>query len=407
MTSSLILFDDQTANGFSPFSVSRPVGELLFGAFLLRERAEGFWGLRCSGHISREDLVGFSESGAPPVLRPAEFESKGSTILQSSRVALRGPAPDGLDRAATLFLGDAVVGWFLPPGTPLPESDFLEYPRSLPGSEQVEVAGRILDAPWDLMHWNSDQLRADIPRSFPGYAAEELPGCHILGEGLLSLGSDVSVDPGSIFDTRSGPIRLSDGVTVKAQTHLVGPAFVGEGSTILGGVLSGVSIGPVCKVRGEVEGSVVLGFTNKAHDGFLGHAYLGRWVNLGAFTTNSDLKNSYGTVRIGGPTGPVDTGLTKVGCFLGDHVKTGIGTLLNTGTVVGMGSNLFGGVMPPTNVPAFSWGSGDQLGEYRLDKFLDVAAKAVARRDVILSDGMVGVLRRAWEITREERRSPE
>ena len=300
-----------------------------------------------------------------------------------------------------------MVGWILPSGTPLPDPDLLEDPRPLPGSEQVEVTGRILEAPWDLMHWNSDQLRADIPRAFPGYAAEEIPGCHILGEGLLSLGSDVSVDPGSIFDVRSGPIRLSDGVTVKAQTRLVGPAFVGEGSTILGGVLSGVSIGPVCKVRGEVEGSVVLGFTNKAHDGFLGHAYLGRWVNLGAFTTNSDLKNSYGTVRIGGPEGPVDTGLTKVGCFLGDHVKTGIGTLLNTGTVVGMGSNLFGGVMPPTIVPPFSWGTGDRLGEYRLDKFLDVAAKAMARRDATLSDGMAGVLRRAWEITRKERRSPE
>lgn len=407
MTASLLLFDDDQANRFAPFSLSRPVGELLFGVFLLRERAEGYWGIPCSGHLTREELSGFSESGAPPVLNPAEVDSGGVTILQSSRAALWGPVPDRLHQPATLFLGDTVIGWILPPGTPLPDSHLLESPRTLPGSERVEVTGRILDAPWDLMRWNSDQLRVDIPRFFPGYAAEEVPGCHILGDGLLSLGSHVSLEPGSVFDTRNGPIRLSEGVTVKAQTRLVGPAFVGEGSTVLGGALAEVSIGPVCKIRGEVEASVILGFSNKAHDGFLGHAYVGRWVNLGAFTTNSDLKNSYGSVRVAGPNGPVDTGLTKVGCFLGDHVKTGIGTLLNTGTIVGLGSNLFGGIMPPTYVPPFSWGRGDQLGEYRLDKFLEVAEKAMARRDVLLPDGVVGLLSRAWEITRKERRSPE
>ena len=144
----------------------------------------------------------------------------------------------------------------------------------------------------------------------------------------------------------------------------MGWPFSGRNSIILGGVLSEVSIGPVCKVRGEVECSLILGYSNKGHDGFLGHAYLGRWVNLGAFTTNSDLKNSYGQVRVGGASGPVDTGLMKVGCFLGDHVKTGIGTFLNTGTVIGTGSNVFGGAMPPTYVPPFSWGSGHRLDEY-------------------------------------------
>jgi hypothetical protein len=148
---------------------------------------------------------------------------------------------------------------------------------------------------------------------------------------------------------------------------------------------------------------VILGYSNKAHDGFLGHAYLGRWVNLGAFTTNSDLKNNYGPVRVGGAAGPVDTGLLKVGCFLGDHVKTGIGTLLNTGSVVGAGTNLFGGEMPPTWVPPFSWGSGSRLTEFRLDKFLEVAERAMSRRDVALDDEMIHLLTRAWETTRSLR----
>ena len=247
---------------------------------------------------------------------------------------------------------------------------------------------------------NPGQLTEDIPHFFPGYAAFELPGCHIIGDGLISLGHGVVVEPGSVFDVRRGPIRLSDGVVVRSHTRLEGPAFVGPQSTVLGGCISAVSIGPVCKVRGEVESTIILGYANKAHDGFLGHGYIGRWANLGAFTTNSDLKNNYGEVRVGGAHGPRSTGLMKVGCFMGDHVKTGIGTLLNTGTVVGAGSNLFGGRMPPTYVPPFSWGTGGDLVEFRFDKFLEVATRAMERRGMKLGKGMESVLSRAWEATR-------
>lgn len=166
------------------------------------------------------------------------------------------------------------------------------------------------------------------------------------------------------------------------------------------------SVGPVCRVRGEVDSSVLLGYANKAHDGYLGHAYIGRWVNLGASTTNSDLKNSYSAVRVPvSPTRIEDTGLLKVGCFLGDHVKTGIGTLINTGTVIGAGSNVFGGAMPPTRVPPFSWGSGEDLVPYRLDRFLDTAATAMGRRDMELDEAGRQLLTRAWEATRHERES--
>ncbi len=403
MNPTLYLFDDAVADRFHPFALTRPVGELLFGSLLLRERAERFWGIPCRGHLCRSELTGFSEPGAPPVVAPEVAGSQDARVIQSSRVALRGTAPTLPKDPATLVLGDRVVGWILPPRTRLPDPSLLREPDHIPGSVRLEVEGRILDAPWDLMRWNGDQVARDVPRFFPGYAVEDLPGCHVLGDGLLSLGSDVTVEPGSVFDVREGPIRLADGVTVRSHTRLSGPAYVGPGSTLLGGVLSEVSIGPIGKVRGEVECSVILGYTNKAHDGFLGHAYLGRWVNLGAFTTNSDLKNNYGPVRVGGADGPRETNLMKVGCFLGDHVKTGIGTFLNTGTVVGAGSNLFGGAMPPTYVPPFSWGSGSDLTEFRLDKFLEVAIRAMGRRDMTLDAGMEEVLRLAWERTRKDR----
>ena len=165
------------------------------------------------------------------------------------------------------------------------------------------------------------------------------------------------------------------------------------------------SIGPVCKVRGEVTDSVLVGYCNKAHDGHLGHAVLGRWVNLGAGTINSDLKNTYSPVRVRLPRGDVDTGLLKVGSFIGDHVKTGIGTLLTTGAVIGAASNLFGGRMPPQCVPAFSWGEGAELGEHQVDKFLATAEIAMRRRGVELSAGMRHVLTAAAERAQIERKA--
>jgi hypothetical protein len=147
----------------------------------------------------------------------------------------------------------------------------------------------------------------------------------------------------------------------------------------------------------------MLGFVNKAHDGYIGHALLGPWVNLGAFTTNSDLKNTYGSVRVWTPDGDVDTGLLKVGCFLGDHVKTGIGTMLTTGTVLGAGSNVFGDAMPPRAVPPFSWGEGEQLVQHELDKFLATAERAMARRGQTLTPGVRRVLQTAWHQTAGQR----
>jgi hypothetical protein len=126
-------------------------------------------------------------------------------------------------------------------------------------------------------------------------------------------------------------------------------------------------------------------------------------VNLGAGSTNSDLKNNYGTVKVWSPDGEEDTGLIKVGCFLGDHVKTSIGTLLNTGTVVGAGTNVFGGAMPPTMVPPFSWGTGADLRDYRFDRFLEAAEASMARRGQTLTPGVRRVLAQAWQRTRTRR----
>ena len=215
------------------------------------------------------------------------------------------------------------------------------------------------------------------------------------------------IDSAPLAGTWSSGYRGARVARHTADRFVLAPSWASYvfGSLLItfGGPVGFSSIGPVCKVRGEIDTSVLVGYCNKAHDGYLGHALLGRWVNLGALTTNSDLKNNYSSVRLRLGTDEIDSGLIKVGAFLGDHVKTGIGTLLNTGAVVGAGSNLFGGRMPPKYVPPFSWGEGDQLEEYRVDKFLATAEIAMRRRGVELSEGMRHVLTGAAERAQAQR----
>src|SRR5205814_1749093 len=164
------------------------------------------------------------------------------------------------------------------------------------------------------------------------------------------------------------------GAHVRAFSRVSGPCCVGAESTVMGGDVTACSIGPMCKIRGEMSSAIVLGYTNKGHEGFVGNSYLGRWVNLGAGTTTSNLKNTYGEVSLWTPRGFRPTGLQFLGTLFGDHAKTGIGTMLTTGTVLGAGVNVYGTTMPPKAVPPFAWGEGEPYDTYRLDKFLATAA---------------------------------
>ncbi len=403
----LVLIEDRTSRGWFPFADTRPTGELLFGTLLLRERIERAVGAAASGVAGCPDLEGFDEEGAPPVL-PREALARGAgrepVLMLLARylppaAALAGgglPLPERIPEGGLRLLVEGeTAGWLLAPGG---------APAGGRRTGELRLPGALLPDLWRLMSENAEQVARDLevlPGLRPAGARE---GVHRIGGHAVSEGEGVVVEPGAVLDATQGPIHLAAGVRVRSLSRVEGPAWIGPGTVIGGGVVAGVSIGPVCRIHGEVQESVVLGYANKAHDGYLGHAILGRWVNLGAGTTNSDLKNNYGTVRVAGPggVGEVDTGLRKVGVALGDHVKTGIGTLLTTGTMVGAGSNLFGGRMPPRTVPPFSWGAGSELAVHRLDRFVETARIAMGRRGVELSEAMEGVLARAWERTRGE-----
>lgn len=395
MNTRLYLLEDRTSRGWSPITETRPAGEIRFGALLLRERIERATGLVSAGYLPDEGPPPGDASGrlllAARYLPPLPGESPGAGRLLP-------PAPPAVP--ARLVAGGEQVGWLLPPGVSPAEA-------ATGGTEdnrtaKIKLPGTTVEALWDLVTHHPERLSGDLRILARGADdgtddGRPLPdGVVRLGGEPLRIGEGVVLDPGAVLDTRSGPIRLGPGVTVRPHTHLMGPASIGEGTVLLGGLFGSLACGRSCKLRGEISHSILHDGVNKAHDGYLGHSVVGSWVNLGAMTTNSDLKNNYGPVRVGGPRGEVETGLLKLGVFLGDHVKTGIGTRLGAGTCVGAGTNLFGPGLPRKWIPPFSWGGGEEFVPYRWEAFVATAERVMARRGVRLGDEERDRLHRVW-----------
>ena len=399
--SSLYLYDDARARAFEPFALTRPVSELRVGAEVTRRRWERALGVRAAGFVGAPHLDRFAELDAPPAARgvlPA------GAIVANARCIPRLAAVAGARDTAVRHWACGGRTAAVRLDTEWPVADFLARVDSLDplaSGEAHSIDGRWLDEVWSLVADLGRQLADDIPliaadlELLPGGASGSL--AHVIGPpAALHVEAGATVEPFTVFDTTLGPILVRRGATVHAFTRVVGPCYVGEDSSVTADRISGCSIGERCRVHGEISASVVLGHANKSHDGFVGHSYLGRWVNLGAGTTTSNLKNTYGTVALWTPSGVRDTGLQFLGSLLGDHAKTGIGLRLTTGTVVGAGANVYGSAMPGKHVPPFAWGEASSLGAYRLDKLLDVTARAMGRRDVALGEDGRALLAAAY-----------
>ncbi len=393
----LILFDDLQARRWEPFALTRPAGELIFGAMKLVERAERALGLECIGYLTSEHLADFREAGTPEMLGLGDLPEDRDLLFWCSRAVVDAGEQLAVPAGAGVYVIDGQPVGLLVPAGQRPEPGFLDglEVTARPEAELV-VEGHLLEWVWDLLLETPDQLGRDLASAAGRRGQRTRRGIFVEGRHRLILGRGVRIEPGTVFDTRAGPIQLGDEVEVRAGTRLEGPAVVGTRSRLLGGSFERISAGPRSYLHGEMADSVVLGYTNKAHDGYLGHSYLGKWVNLGALTTNSDLKNNYRPVRVWTPGGVLDSERTKLGCFFGDHVKTGIGMMLGTGTVVGAGANLYGSAVPPRYVEPFSWGEGEALGEYRLAEFLDTADRVMARRGVELGERGRRYLESCW-----------
>jgi UDP-N-acetylglucosamine diphosphorylase/glucosamine-1-phosphate N-acetyltransferase len=381
----MFVLDDARARRFEPFSTSRPLSEMRVGALLQRQRWQQVLQTSVLGHISSPHLAGFEEFDAPP--HHEGDVPAGAWLVNSRAVPTLLPA---LSSATVLIIEQQVAAVRL--AAPVAQEQ-LHDPQFtlddvLPGTgSMATIPGLWLEEVWDIVGQLQTLLLRDIPALVPALSARQLSqdGVTVLGDHGVFVADGATVEPHVVFDTTAGPVLLCQGASVQAFSRVVGPCFVGESSAILGGRVSGCSIGEVCRVHGEVSVTTFVGHANKGHDGFVGHSVLGRWVNLGAGTTTSNLKNTYGTVSLWTPDGLVDTGMQFLGTLFGDHAKTGIGLRLTTGCVVGTGANVYDS-MPPKAVAPFSWGGSVPYAEFGVDKFVDMAERMMARRQVLLSD---------------------
>jgi UDP-N-acetylglucosamine diphosphorylase/glucosamine-1-phosphate N-acetyltransferase len=332
------------------------------------------------------------------------------TLLVNARWLPRPVPALDLSRPFVALLGDEVAFALLPAElleycSPNTIDDCLEtWKATLP---HQPASGRLLRYLWELVALNGAEIEYDWEQREARQATPPVLPTLVGPQDRLYIDATAQLEPLIVADTTRGPVVIDREAVVTAFTRLEGPCYIGPHTQVHGAkIRGGTTIGPNCRVGGEVEASIFQGHSNKYHDGFLGHAYVGEWVNLGAGTQNSDLRNDYGEVRMTVNGRVVSTGQTKVGCFLGDHTKTGLGTLLNTGTNAGVFCNLLpSGSLLPKYVPSFaSWWNGRLEDRADLTALMQTAAEVMRRRGCTLTPAQEALYVTLFEDSAEERR---
>lgn len=393
----IIVFEDEWYQNFYPISESRPVYHVLAGAKTAIERIshhfKGFE-ISCLCRPFLADLYGKTDEENS--LERIAVEDSGKVILINGACVIR--QKDSLwitelkntEKSVAWIDGDRLVAAVLPAkmltGLENEIQSLYEagHTQKIVDSSDVIKASKALlfSYIWNPMLENPEMIESDFKEYYSDKCKDDSIGdSFVYGRDQIYTGTGVRADANSVIDARKGPVILEDGVEIQPFCRVEGPAFIGKDTKLVGGkIVSGCSIGPGCRIGGEVEQSIFIANTNKYHDGFIGHAYIGEWVNLGALTTNSDLKNNYSEIDVCQNGKRVMTGSMKIGCFIGDHTKIGIGMTINTGCNIGFSINLFGGsFIMGKEIPSFVWGD-DNL---RLRGFLSHAvetAKTVMER---------------------------
>jgi UDP-N-acetylglucosamine diphosphorylase/glucosamine-1-phosphate N-acetyltransferase len=419
------LFEDRPER-LEPLSLTRPVFHLLCGRYALAEKLLRYLSPRSGktlelGVLVRPHLQDFVWPAVGPGkaavrVNDMDWLRAGTTLFVNGRwlpegeVQLFGGPCVGVCDGEVAFV--VVEQQQVANLRPLSLSDSLnEWANTL---SSQPVGGAMIRYPWDLVEHNSTQLGRDYAamleatrqgRALQPTAPETL--------GVIGPSESVWVEAGAriepyvVADATKGPVIIDAHAVVTAFSRVEGPCYIGPHSQVHGAkIRGGTTLGPQCRVGGEVEASIVHGNSNKYHEGFLGHSYIGEWVNLGAGTHNSDLRNDYGEVTVTIHGQPIPTGQTKVGCFLGDHTKTGLGTLINTGTSVGAFCNLLpAGRLAPKYVPSFtSWWNGALREGPEMDELLNTARQVMNRRGAALSDSHAALYTFLRQETAAERR---
>jgi UDP-N-acetylglucosamine diphosphorylase/glucosamine-1-phosphate N-acetyltransferase len=255
-----------------------------------------------------------------------------------------------------------------------------------------KVSGLVLNHVWDLMTYNETMILQHF--TVNKQKSRISKNITLIGNKKnLFVAKTAVINPMVVIDVTDGPVYIDKNAVIRAFSTIVGPSYIGPGTIIDRAKIVKSTIGPQCRISGEVEGCIFQGYANKHHEGFIGHSFIGEWVNIGALTTNSDLKNNYGPIRIKIGKKTFDTGMIKLGCFIGDHTKTGIGTLIPTGAVIGSFVNFFGGGMMPSYVPSFTWLTTKKMVKYDLKKALATAKIVMKRRNISMTQQYEKIIR--------------
>lgn len=279
---------------------------------------------------------------------------------------------------------------------------FDEYGRVLP---QVEVREpKVINFLWDALDFNAHSINDDavyFQNDFDFDYAEK-HGSHFINKSAIKIGSGSSIAPGCVIDASEGYIIIGSNVKIMPNSVIIGPCFIGDNSIvkIAAKIYQDCSFGEHCKIGGEIENSIFLAYSNKQHDGFLGHSYICQWVNLGANTNNSDLKNTYDNIKVQFKDKEFDSGRTFLGLLCGDHTKSAINTSFNTGTVSGICAVLFYEGFHPKFIKSFSWGGRKDSMIYKLDKAIEIARTVMARRGKALLPADEALLKDEYERTK-------
>ena len=267
--------------------------------------------------------------------------------------------------------------------------------------EKQKIDGVLVEYIWDLIQANSDQIRSDFTFATEGRVGSVIDDGTVIQDQNVFIDKTAKIFPQVIVDGSNGPVFIDQNAVIQPHVYIQGPVYIGPSVLIKAGaqIYSGSSIAEGCKIGGEVNNSIILAWSNKAHNGYLGSSYVGSWVNIGAGTNNSNLKNNYGTVKLTVNGEVIDTGLQFMGLIMGDHSKCGINTTFNTGTNVGINCNLYGSAMHEKHIPSFTWGSvADGYTTYELDKALAVNKTVMSRRKQNLSKYDEELLRNVYQL---------
>lgn len=387
----LILFDGRERDALLPLTYTRPMGLLRWGIQTIAEKWESELGL-IPGYLTADHL-----KEKYPFL-PGDMNLYVNGGLCPNKALL--DALEELEDGQALIHGEELLAY--KSSAVWNGEDWEEDVETL----EFAHAYHLCRHPYDLFRLNAEELESDFQRLTKGRSSAPLSGSNTL------IGDRIFIEEGAqaeaaTFNSLSGPIYLGKDSLVMEGSVVRGGLCLGESSQLklAAKIYGATTIGPHCKVGGEVSNSVIMGYANKGHDGYLGNSVLGEWCNLGADTNISNLKNNYAEVRLWSYESKrfESTGLQFCGLIMGDHSKSGINTMFNTGTLVGVSSNIFGAGFPRNFIPSFSWGGSSGFTEYRFDKAMETAEKVMSRRGIDLDEVERAVLRHVFDESAELR----